>query len=121
MLSNCEVRDCGGAGLKAEEGSALNLLNCQVADYLIIRSIDFEIQCSNTTPASNCVYTKRSSINSRCNPAAPSALLLTPFLGSTSGVPSSLQVEQGVQVDVDDNGGDGNERMPSLLLAWLFR
>ena len=51
---------------------------------------------------------------------AASVLLLTPFLGSTSGVPSSLQAEQGVQVDVDDNGGD-NERMPSLLLAWLFR
>ena len=30
VLSNCEVRDCGGAGLKAEEGSTLNLLNCQV-------------------------------------------------------------------------------------------
>ena len=30
VLSNCEVRDCGGAGLRAEEGSTLNLLNCQV-------------------------------------------------------------------------------------------
>jgi len=30
VLSNCEVRDCGGAGVKAEEGSTLNLLNCQV-------------------------------------------------------------------------------------------
>ena len=46
---------------------------------------------------------------------AASVLLSTPFLGSTSGVPSSLQAEQGVQVDVDDNGGDGNERRPSLL------
>ena len=35
VLSNCEVRDCGGAGLKAEEGSALNLLNCQVQIWLI--------------------------------------------------------------------------------------
>ena len=30
VLSNCEVRECGGAGVRAEEGSTLNLLNCQV-------------------------------------------------------------------------------------------
>ena len=35
VLSNCEVRDCGGAGLKAEEGSTLNLLNCQVQISLL--------------------------------------------------------------------------------------
>ena len=33
VLSNCEVRDCGGAGVKAEEGSTLNLLNCQVKKH----------------------------------------------------------------------------------------
>ena len=36
VLSNCEVRDCGGAGVKAEEGSTLNLLNCQVKKHSVL-------------------------------------------------------------------------------------
>ena len=41
VLSNCEVRDCGGAGVKAEEGSTLNLLNCQVKKHsaLVFQSL----------------------------------------------------------------------------------
>ena len=37
VLSNCEVRDCGGVGVRAEEGSTLNLLNCQVGGWSTVR------------------------------------------------------------------------------------
>ena len=40
VLSNCEVRDCGGAGVKAEEGSTLNLLNCQVKKHSVLDDLE---------------------------------------------------------------------------------
>lgn len=39
VLSNCEVRECGGAGVRAEEGSTLNLLNCQVVPCPGLRQV----------------------------------------------------------------------------------